>query len=247
MPTEEAHRLSCTYGALHASAHPTNCIFLNTFTVSWVPLANENRYDARFISTYNNRLEQFMPKAGDLKRGMIVELDGKPHVVKSVESRSPSSRGASTLYKVRFNNLQTGQKRDESYKTDDMLKEADCNRVPVQYSYTDGDYEVFMNMEDYSQYSLLRDDLSEQMGYITEGLEGITALLMDDKVLGIELPQTVSLAITETAPKIKGASASSRTKTAVLSTGIEIQVPEYLDAGEAVKINTSTGKFMSRE
>ena len=188
-----------------------------------------------------------MPKAGDLKRGMIVELDGKPHVVKSVESRSPSSRGASTLYKVRFNNLQTGQKRDESYKTDDMLKEADCNRVPVQYSYTDGDYEVFMNMEDYSQYSLLRDDLSEQMGYITEGLEGITALLMDDKVLGIELPQTVSLAITETAPKIKGASASSRTKTAVLSTGIEIQVPEYLDAGETVKINTSTGKFMSRE
>ncbi len=188
-----------------------------------------------------------MPKAGDLKRGMIVELDGKPHVVKSVESRSPSSRGASTLYKVRFNNLQTGQKRDESYKTDDMLKEADCNRVPVQYSYTDGDYEVFMNMEDYSQYSLSKADIEDQMGFITEGLEGITALLMDDKVLGIELPQTVSLAITETSPKIKGASASSRTKTAMLSTGIEIQVPEYLDAGEVVKVNTSTAKFMSRE
>ena len=188
-----------------------------------------------------------MPKAGDLKRGMIVELDGKPHIVKSVESRSPSSRGASTLYKVRFNNLQTGQKRDESYKTDDMLKEADCNRVPVQYSYTDGDYEVFMNMDDYSQYSLNRDDIKEQMGFITEGLEGITALLMDNKVLGIELPQTVNLSITETAPKIKGASASSRTKTAVLSTGIEVQVPEYLDAGEVIKINTSTGKFMSRE
>ncbi|MEE9303978.1 MAG: elongation factor P-like protein YeiP [Thiotrichaceae bacterium] len=188
-----------------------------------------------------------MPKAGDLKRGMIVELDGKPHVVKSVESRSPSSRGASTLYKVRFNNLQTGQKRDESYKTDDMLKEADCSRVPVQYSYTDGDYEVFMNMEDYSQYSLLKTDITEQMGFITEGLEGIKALLMDDKVLGIELPQTVNLSITETSPKIKGASASSRTKTAVLSTGIEIQVPEYLDVGEVIKINTSTSKFMSRE
>ncbi len=188
-----------------------------------------------------------MPKAGDLKRGMIVELDGKPHVVKSVESRSPSSRGASTLYKVRFNNLQTGQKRDESYKTDDMLKEADCNRVSVQYSYTDGDYEVFMNMEDYSQYSLLKEDVKEQMGFISEGLEGITALLMDGEVLGIELPQTVNLVITDTPPKIKGASASSRTKTAVLSTGVEIQVPEYLDVGETVKVNTATAKFMSRE
>jgi elongation factor P len=188
-----------------------------------------------------------MPKAGDLKRGMIVELDGKPHAVKSVESRSPSSRGASTLYKVRFNNLQTGQKRDESYKTDDMLKEADCQRVGVQFSYIDGDDYVFMNMEDYSQYSLSKDDIEEQVGYISESLEGITALLMDDKVLGIELPATVVLQVTETSPKIKGASASSRTKTAVLSTGIEIQVPEYLDTGEMVKVNTVTGKFMSRE
>ncbi len=188
-----------------------------------------------------------MPKAGDLKRGMIVELDGKPHVVKSVESRSPSSRGASTLYKVRFNNLQTGQKRDESYKTDDMLKDADCQRVPVQFSYIDGEDYVFMNMDDYSQYTLSEDDIGEQVGYISESLEGITALLMDDKVLGIELPATVVLKVTETAPKIKGASASSRTKTALLSSGIEIQVPEYLDTGESVKVNTSTGKFMSRE
>lgn len=188
-----------------------------------------------------------MPKAGDLKRGMIVEIDGKPHVVKQVEARSPSSRGASTLYKVRFNNLQTGQKLDESYKTDDMLKEADCNRVAVQYSYEDGDYHVFMNMEDYSQYSLLKDDMEDQIGFITEGLEGLTALLMDGEVLGVELPQSVVLAITETSPKIKGATASSRTKPASLSTGIEIQVPEYLEVGDKVKVNTATGKFMSRE
>lgn len=188
-----------------------------------------------------------MPKAGDLKRGMVVELDGKPHVVKQVESRSPTSRGASTLYKVRFNNLQTGQKRDETYKTDDMLTEADCSRVAVQFSYMDGDQYVFMNSEDYSQYSLHKGDLDDQVGYITEGLEGITALLMDDKVLGIELPATVTLEITETSPKIKGASASSRTKTALLSSGIEIQVPEYLDSGERIKVNTQTGKFMSRE
>jgi len=74
----------------------------------------------------------------------------------------------------------------------------------------------------------------------------MVAMLIDDELVGIELPQTVELAITETAPGIKGASATSRTKPATLSTGIEIQVPEYLTNGEVIKINTASGKFMSR-
>ena len=83
-----------------------------------------------------------MPKASELKKGMIIELNGVPHIVKRLEARSPSSRGASTLYKVRFNNLQSHQKLDSSFKGDDMLKEADCQRVGVQYSYLDGDLYV---------------------------------------------------------------------------------------------------------
>ncbi len=188
-----------------------------------------------------------MPKAGDLKRGMIIEINGDPHVVKTIEAKSPSSRGASTLYKIRYNNLKTGQKLDESYKTDDMLKEADCSRVAVQYSYLDGDNYVFMNSEDYSQYELNKEIIEHQIGYITDGLEGISALLMDGNILGIELPATIVLQITETAPKLKGATAAGRTKPATLSTGLEIQVPEYLETNEFIKVNTVTGKFMSRE
>ncbi|OQX47222.1 MAG: elongation factor P-like protein YeiP, partial [Candidatus Sedimenticola endophacoides] len=175
-----------------------------------------------------------MPKASELKRGMIVEIDGDPHIVKRLEAKSPSSRGASTLYKVRFTNLRSGQKLDESYKGDDLLKNADCQRVEVQYSYLDGDTYVFMNMEDFSQYGLNREELDEQAGYITDGLEGIVALLMDGRILGIELPQSVDLAIIETAPGIKGATATGRTKPATLSTGIEVQVPEYLEPGEVI-------------
>ena len=188
-----------------------------------------------------------MPKAGDLKRGMIVEINNIPYVVKTIESRSPSSRGASTLYKVRFNNLKTGQKLDESYKTDDMLKEADCSRRQVFFSYRDGDNYVFMNTEDYSQYELSQNTIGDLSGYISEGLEGITALIMDGNVLGIELPATVVLQITDTAPKLKGATAAGRTKPAILSTGLELQIPEYLGVDEFIKINTVTGKFMSRE
>ena len=187
-----------------------------------------------------------MAKAGDLKKGMVVEINGVPHVVKQIEVRSPSSRGATTLYKVRFNNLKTGQKLVETLKGDDFFKDADCARVKVQYSYKDGDNYVFMNMEDYSQYSLRADELEDQKEYLTEGLEEIVALLMDDAILSIELPSSVTLEIVETAPEIKGATATGRTKPARLTTGLEVQVPEYLKTGEWIKINTLTGKFMSR-
>ena len=187
-----------------------------------------------------------MPKAAELKKGMVVEINGMPHVVKQLEAKSPSSRGAATLYKVRFNNLQTGQKLDESYKGDDFIKDADCLRTQVQFSYVDGDIYMFMNLDDYSQYGLNREALEGQLEYLTDGLEGITALLMDGEILGIELPQSVSMAIVETAPGIKGATATGRTKPATLSTGLEVQVPEYLETGEVIKVNTATGKFMSR-
>ena len=187
-----------------------------------------------------------MPKVNELKRGQIIEINDVPHVVKTIECKSPSSRGAATLYKIRFNNLVTGQKLDESYKADDVVKEADCQKVKVQYSYLDGDDVVFMDVEDYSQYSLSTEELDEDMKYLTEGLEGITALLSDGNILGVELPQVVEMEVTETDPCIKGASATGRTKPARFATGLEIQVPEYLDSGEVVKINTTTGKFMSR-
>ena len=187
-----------------------------------------------------------MPKASELKKGVVVEINGTPHSVKQVEAKSPSSRGAATLYKVRFTNLKTGQKLDESLKGDDFLKEADCVRVPLQYSYLDGDTYMFMNSEDYSQYGLNTDEIEDQLGYITEGLEGIVGLVMDGALLGIELPQSVIMEVVDTAPDIKGATAAGRSKPATLSSGLEIQVPEYLETGETVKVNTVTGKFMSR-
>jgi elongation factor P len=185
-------------------------------------------------------------KASELKKGMVVVRNGEPHIVKHIEVRNPSSRGASTLYKVRFNNLKSGQKLDESLKGDDILKDADFVRVKVQFSYVDGDNYVFMNIEDFSQYTLPAAEIEEEVGYLTDGLEGIVALLIDDEIIGIELPSSVLLAIVDTPPLIKGATATGRTKTARLATGIEIQVPEYLDVGDLVKVNTESGKFMSR-
>ena len=177
---------------------------------------------------------------------MIVEIDGVPHIVKQVESKSPSSRGAATLYKIRFNNLRSHQKLDSSFKGDDFLKEADCVRVHVQYSYLDGDTYYFMNMEDFSQYAIDGEQIESQIAYLVEQQEDIVALIMDGNLLGIELPQSVNLTVVDTPPAVTGSSATNRSKTATLSTGLEIQVPEYLATGEVVKVNTLTGKFMSR-
>ena len=119
-------------------------------------------------------------------------------------------------------------------------------RIPVHYSYLDGDIYYFMNMEDYSQYGMNADQLEEQIPYLVTQQKDIIALIMDGDLVGIELPQSVNLIIADTPPAITGSSATNRSKTAILSTGLEIQVPEYLSPGATVRVNTTTGKFMSR-
>ena len=157
-----------------------------------------------------------MPKANDLKKGMIVQVDGKPHIVRRSESKSPSSRGAATLYKIRLNCLLTQQKIDLSLKGDDYLHEADCQRAEVQYSYMDGDNYIFMNLTDFSQYSLHSEELEWETQFLTEQQEEIIALLLDGILIGIELPQSVTLVIDDTPPAVTGSSATNRTKTATL-------------------------------
>ncbi len=187
-----------------------------------------------------------MPKVSELKRGMVVALGGAPYVVKEIQIRNPSSRGAATLYKIRFNHLKTGQKRDESLKSDDWLQEVDCEKRVLQFSYQEGHSYTFMNLDDYEQYTIQAEDIEASRPFLVEGQEDILGIMLDGVLLAIELPATVTMTIVDTAPGIKGASATARTKPARMVTGLEIQVPEYIEPGETIKINTDTGKFMSR-
>ena len=187
-----------------------------------------------------------MPKASELKKGSVVEIDGGVYIARQIDIRNPSARGASTLYKVRFYNVRSGQKLEQTLKGDDFLKDGELIRRSVQFSYREDDMMVFMDTEDYSQYLVKTDTLEDHLGYMTDDLEGMVAVLVDGQLVDIELPQTVILEIVDTAPGIKGASANARSKPATLSTGLEIQVPEYLDIGERVKVNTMNAKFISR-
>lgn len=187
-----------------------------------------------------------MLKASNLKKGNVVSINQQIYVVKHIDVKTPSARGALTLYKVRMTNVQNGQKLDQTFKGNDALDDVELSRRPVQYIFKEGDHYTFMDSEDFNQYTLSAESLEEQTVWLIDNLEGITALLNDGKIIGIELPQSIELDITDTAPAIKGATATGRNKPATLSNGIVVQVPEYMEAGERVKVNTETGKFMSR-
>ena len=185
-------------------------------------------------------------KASDLKRGLVLDLDGRKILIRHLDVQSPSSRSGSTLYKVRGHDIVTRQKFEARYKGDENIDTVEYGRRPVQFLYRDADGCTFMDKQSFEQHTLADDMLEEELKYLDENLDGILAMVADDAILGIELPATVNLEITETAPAMRAAASSARTKPATLSTGLVVQVPEYLTPGEAIKINTATGEFVSR-
>lgn len=188
-----------------------------------------------------------MAKANEVKRGDAISYNGKLLLVKDIEVQSPSARGASTLYKMRFSDVKTGLKVEERFKGDDILDTIELSRRPVTFSYIDGDEYVFMDDEDFTPYSFKHDQIEDELLFIPEGgIPGIQVLTVDGQIIALELPQTVELQIIETNPAIKGASASARTKPAKLTTGLTVQVPEYINNGEKIKIHVAERRFMSR-
>lgn len=185
-------------------------------------------------------------KASDLKKGLVLDVDGRNILVKELDVQSPSSRSGSTLYKVRGVDIVSKQKYENRFKGDEVIQTVDFGRRAVQYLFQDADGCTFMDKETFEQYTLGTDVLEEELLYLSEDLEGIVAMIADEAILGVVLPATVALEITDTAPGMKAASASSRTKPATLSTGLVVQVPEYLTSGELIKVNSGTGEYISR-
>ena len=185
-------------------------------------------------------------KANEIKKGFVIEQDGKRILIRSVFVQSPHSRGGSTLYKTVGCDISSGQKFERSFKGDEVVKQVDISRRSVQLLFHDTDTYTFMDSENYDQYILSTENLKDEIIFLYDGLEGLSALISDGELLGVELPHTLSFEITECAPAMKAASSSARTKPATLTTGLVVQVPEYLTPGETIKVNTETREFISR-
>lgn len=185
-------------------------------------------------------------KANEVKRGSFIHYEGQNIVIKSVFCQTASSRSGNTLYKMKGQVLVTKKKFEHGFLGDENIEVIDVNRCAVQPLYREGDAWVFMDNENYEQHTLADEDIQDELVFLMEGLEGVNALVVDDQIMGIELPTTVVLTIVETAPAMKAASSSARSKPATLSTGLVVQVPEYLPTGEAIKVNTETLEYVSR-
>lgn len=187
-----------------------------------------------------------MPKASELKKGFAIESNGKTLLIKDIEITTPGGRGGAKIYKLRCIDLATGARADERFKSDDVVETVDMYKRAVSFSYVDGDEYIFMDNEDYTQFTFKQEEIADELLFVTEEIKGLHVVLINEKPVGLELPASVELVIEETDPSIKGASASARTKPARFSTGLSVQVPEYIATGDRIVVNTTERKYMSR-
>src|SRR5262245_59372777 len=184
--------------------------------------------------------------ANELKRKMLITVDGQPYTVVEVFFASPSARGASTMVRTKLRHLLTDAALEKSFKTSEKFEEPDVALTPAAFLYSDGDAFHFMDEESYEQFSLSEDQLGDERLYLKENLS-LQVRKSNGEPVSPELPATVDLTVTETEPGVRGDSASGgATKSATLETGAQVRVPLFIKEGEVVRVNTQTGEFVSR-
>ena len=181
----------------------------------------------------------------DFKKGLVIQLDGAPCLIVDITVSSPTARGANTMVRTKYRNLITGQVLEKTFRSGDKVDEADFERHKGQFLYADGARGVFMDLENYEQYEMPETDFESQAPFLLEGTEVVLGIF-EGRMVNVELPMTVELTVTETAPALRNATATAETKDAILETGLKIKVPPYLESGEKVKVDTRDGRFISR-
>jgi elongation factor P len=182
-------------------------------------------------------------KATQLRPGMVIQHEGELFAVFSVEHRTPGNkRGA---MQTRMRNLRTGAIIDYKFRAEDSIDRAILDEIDFEFLYGDADGYHFMNLENFEQIALGRDLLGDAVEYLTPNLP-VKLEFFENKPLGVELPDTVDLAVVETEPAIQKATASSVMKPAKLETGLTIQVPPFINIGDKVRVDTSEGRYVQR-
>ena len=178
-----------------------------------------------------------------MKVGMIIMHNGKPHRVTNVLHVTPGNwRG---MVQTRLVNIESGSNTEHRFRSEDRVDQASMEQHKLQFSYRAADDFHFMNTESYEMMSLDKDVLGDAIYYLIEGME-IQALYFEGRVVGIDIPFFVELIVTETQPSMKGATAAASPKPAKLETGLEIRVPQYIEIGDKIRIDTRTDEFIQR-
>ena len=184
-----------------------------------------------------------MVSSNDFKTGMTVEYDGNLYQILEFQHVKPGKGQA--FVRTRLKNLRTGAIIDYTFKSDEKMPRADIEKRKMQYLYDDGTSMAFMDMETYEQVDIPSSNLEYEKNFLIEG-ESVTIISYKDEILGVMLPEKVTLEVVEAAPGVKGNTQANATKEAILETGFRIQVPLFVNVGDKVIVNTFTGKYDSR-
>lgn len=184
-----------------------------------------------------------MIDAGELKKGITIELDGNLYQVLDYQ-HIKMGRGSAQI-RLKLRDLRAGYITERSFQASEKFKRAFLERRPVQYLYNDEHLYYFMDTKTFEQIPLDRSMLSDALNYLKEGLE-LELLTHQGKAVGIELPVSVELKVVETGPAFKGDTATAGSKPARLETGVTIKVPLFINNGDVIKVDTRTGEYLER-
>jgi elongation factor P len=179
----------------------------------------------------------------DIRKGIKIQIDGVPWAVVEHQFVKPGKGQAFTRARIR--NLQTGAVIERTWKSGESVELADVENRKMTYSWDEGDSLVFMDTSTGDQVNLMKDKVGDEVRFLSEGLD-CDLTIFNGIPIGMELPPSVVLQITESEPGIKGDTASGATKPAKLSTGTTVNVPLFIKEGEWVKIDTRTGSYLER-
>jgi elongation factor P len=184
-----------------------------------------------------------MIPATQIKVGQVILFNGEPcRVVKTLHITPGNWRG---MVQMKLSSLRTGKGTENRFRSEDSVELADMEEHTLKYLYHQGEEYHFMSSETYEMMMLPKEDLGDAAYYILEESE-VKALYFEGKAVSIEVPNFVVLTVTETEPALKGATVSSSPKPATLETGLVVRVPQFIDVGEKVRVDTRTGDFVER-
>lgn len=181
--------------------------------------------------------------ASSLRKGNVVDMDGKLYVVLKAENFHPGKGTPTTSVDMR--RISDGVKVAERWRTTEMVEKASIDEREYDFLYEDGEGYHFMNPESYEQVSVSEDVVGDDKVFLTEGIK-VYLQTFEGVAISLELPQKVVVEITETEPVVKGQTASSSYKPAICSNGVRILVPPHIDAGTRVVINTADRSYVER-
>lgn len=181
--------------------------------------------------------------ASDLRKGLKFEIDGEPYVIIGFEFKKPGK--GQSLYKCKLKNMITGSQFERTYRSNDKFQRADLEEQEMEYLYSDQENFHFMNTSNYEQHFLSKEQLGDASDLLKDNIL-CTILLHNGHPIGITLPNFINLRVVTSEPWAKGDTATGSTKPAILESGIEVQVPPFINEGQMIKIDTRTREYVER-